>query len=214
MIGDYVEVDGEDAEIWKLYMTLRDICQFYSKLTVSEVDVPFIRNLVQEHHRLFLALSSPGTTFKPKHHYMLHHDDCLMKIGPLKNVSCYPFEHNHKPYKQYANVTCNHRNLPLSLAVKGQLKLCYSFLSRQGFVSRFNISPGEDIPVESIENVAECGHALPEDLSSVHSVHWAEKFGTRYHVGMLVVAKFDENYPVFACIRLISIVDPEEIYFL
>jgi len=31
---------------------------------------------------------------------------------------------------------------------------------------------------------------------------------------MLVVAKFNENYPVFACIRLISIVDPEEIYFL
>jgi len=45
MIGDYVEVDGEDVEIWKLYVTVRDICQFYSRPTVSEVGVPFIRNL-------------------------------------------------------------------------------------------------------------------------------------------------------------------------
>jgi len=213
MIGDLVMVDGEDSDVWHFYNVAHDIVDFHASPFVTIDDPVLLKNLVEEHHALFLRLF-PGEKLRPKHHHMLHHPDALLQIGPLKNVSTYPFEHKHKSSKQYANVNSNHMNVPYSLAVKAQLKLCYRLLSQKGFDSKFNCSAGELVSVAFIKDSESFVHLLPPGSGSLHCVKWVTVCGIRYAIGMVLVARLDSDYPVFGQIKLISLSENQKVAFV
>ena len=94
----------DDHDLWSFYNIAHSILDFLSSPTVSAHDCALLKDLVEEHNSMFLRVF-PGEKLRLKDHHLLHYPDAILQVDPLQNLSCYSFENNHKPSKQYANVT-------------------------------------------------------------------------------------------------------------
>ena len=70
-----------------------------------------------------------NTSFKPKHHFLLHLVKQMHLYGPLKHSSVFRMEAKHQQMKQCA--WQNWRNLEYSIAHKHQKLLCYAIGERE-----------------------------------------------------------------------------------
>ncbi|KAG5669916.1 hypothetical protein PVAND_000206, partial [Polypedilum vanderplanki] len=87
---------------------------FKSKFTENEI------NVLEKNITLYLERRTRifGKTLKPKHHFLTHACRCIRKSGPLKFLSCFPFEQRNRITKHYANVCFQRKNLAWSLSYK------------------------------------------------------------------------------------------------
>lgn len=120
IIGDLIP---PNSKIWELYTILREIICIIMEPTSTKDTCKLLENLIAEHHQLYLNLFKEP--LKPKHHYLIHYPQIIIKMGPLKNLSCARFEAKHKEIKQYAKVIASRLNPPYTLALKQQLQLTH-----------------------------------------------------------------------------------------
>jgi len=88
----------------------------------------YLKYLISEHHDMYLSLFN--SSLKPKHHFLLHYPNIILKAGPLIYLSCMRFEAKHKELKKNANNVQSRKNLPLTLAKKSQLNFLYRRMSK------------------------------------------------------------------------------------
>lgn len=183
IIGDYITV--EDKQLWRFYEVIVEIVNILLSPTVRCNDKILLRNLITEHHSLYLKLF-PNETLKPKHHNMLHYDECCEEIGPLLFMSCWRFEAKHRPSIRYAAANCCNKNLPETLAQKAQLKFCYRLLAQKGLEPKITIPVGKVICTNTIENFDNFIHLLPNEfVNEIHVLKWADVLGTYYKLNMI-----------------------------
>ena len=81
----------------------------------------YLDYIVEEHHMLFLRLF-PGTPLTPQQHNLCHYGEAIRRNGPLPQFSAMRSESKHQIAKITGALTCNFRNIPVTVARKYQLK--------------------------------------------------------------------------------------------
>ncbi|KAJ1530162.1 hypothetical protein ONE63_005093 [Megalurothrips usitatus] len=208
-------IEPEDSKLWRFYQIIHELTSMLSCTKIVIEHLPIMDALITEHHRLYLELF-PWQTLKPKHHNMLHYVELIPKVGPLILLSCWRYEAKHRPFQRQAKVNCNYVNLPLTLAVKNQLKFCQRLLSQRGFERRLTYSSTQTLSTNALGNVEHFSHLLPEKFQNrVDCLKWVEVSGTMYKLKMVLLLEIGEEYPVFGKIQNI-IYDEEkrDVYFI
>ncbi|KAK3919971.1 N-acetyl-gamma-glutamyl-phosphate reductase [Frankliniella fusca] len=126
IIGDKIKDKTNDA--WQLYLQMKQLVEFFCAPKFAITDVPFIRDVLlpQYYERRSRVSLLPSRTLRPKHHFVSHYPDLLLKYGPLIHLWTMPFEQKHKSFKQICRMSRNFKNLEYTLATRHQLNLCYT----------------------------------------------------------------------------------------
>lgn len=140
--------------------------------------VLYMAEIIAEHLSMFVSLySSECVRLRPKHHFLVHFPTIVLKSGPLIGMSCMRYELKNSFFKRSAHVVCNFTNICRTLAYRHQQHALYSLLSNSHMrnvacvtghtlllahsvlfcdvlVSRFGVSPTDQIAVSDRMSVA------------------------------------------------------------
>lgn len=194
MIGDLIPAG---IRHWKLYLCLRKIIDILFSPALDIGQVQTVKLLIMKHNKKYLQLFG---TLKPKMHIRLHYPRAILLNGPVVYFSTMKYERKHRELKDTAVGTSSNLNLPLTIAIRHQLKLCYNIefcpsIHRELVLgpvdnykanSQFRISIphfSSDIPVKTLQNV--------------------EILGNKFSVGTTCVTRITENGPQFGVIKTI-----------
>jgi hypothetical protein len=187
----YDLVDTSDP-VWKMLLILRKISSFVMSFKISIGQVAHLRSLLFEYINLRITLF-PNVKIRPKHHYILHYPDLILKFGPLRPLWTLRFESKHRYFKNIVRHSPNYKNILFSFSEKHQL-LQALLLSQD---STFN----DNVICESVTIFSPDG--FPEYVSSVikKECTFKQSFigekvkfrGTEYKKGMFVCYGINEN---------------------
>lgn len=87
-----------------------------------------MKKVVRIHNLDSVKLFNDG--LKPKMHFLVHYPSIIKQCGPPRNFWCFGFESKNKDFKTYARVITSRTNIPLTLAIKAQLKFAHYLLTQ------------------------------------------------------------------------------------
>lgn len=87
---------------------------------ISVGQVAHLGTLLREYVSLRSKLF-PNEKLRPKHHFILHYHDLILKFGPLRNLWTLRFESKHKYFKNIIRHSPNFKNVLFSFTEKHQL---------------------------------------------------------------------------------------------
>lgn len=119
-IGDRIPIGNAYYEFLLLLLRCMEII-FAPSVHVSLV--VYLRHLIVQHHTIFQNLF-PDIRMINKHHHIVHYPTCILKFGPLSNVSCFKYEMKHIYSKRVGHVVCNFKNICQTVTKKHQLYHC------------------------------------------------------------------------------------------
>lgn len=156
----------------------------------------------------------PDHPLKPKHHYLLHYPDLILKFGPLIRLWTLRFESKHSYFKECARKLHNFLHLSKTLAERHQL--LQSYLScGQLFPPPIQVA-GEANEIdeqtynEDIQMLLKTVDIDKHKTCEVSSVIYK---GTKYTKGLVVVLKHTGDSLVFGKISLI-LTDEKQVHFV
>ena len=141
MIG--AKVPRDDPH-WRLIILLCDCCAIIFAPEITESMAHYLAELLNEHHTLFKELY-PDKNLLPKHHFILHYPEFLIKFGPLCRYWCMRFEAKHRFGKELSAVVRNFKNICKTIATRNQLSLAHDLMSHNMY------SPLEQLGSGSVE---------------------------------------------------------------
>nr|XP_054757254.1 uncharacterized protein LOC129263367 [Lytechinus pictus] len=213
MMGDCVEEDNQYWEVILLLIECMDII-FSPVNTVGETR--YLTQLIRDHHQMYVEVFEAH--LKPKHHFMLHYAKAIREIGPLGQYWAMRFEAKHNDSKQMGHVICNFKNIPLSLAVKHQMQLCYTLHTRKSLEdSMLEVGPGEATVLASLDDAEIISNLLDNYplFDDVFIAKWIKFCGTIYRKGMiLVVGKCPDEDPNFGKIHEVLVLPESKVKFI
>ncbi|KAJ8034379.1 hypothetical protein HOLleu_21184 [Holothuria leucospilota] len=127
IIGDKVP---QGCDCWEILLLLFDIFKIISATWISSEGTIYLRNLVEEHYRLYLSKFS-DQHLTPKQHFMTQYHRIIRQLGPLNQYSCMRFEGKHKSMKNYARLCNNFQNIAKTLPKKHQTNQSYKCLLKE-----------------------------------------------------------------------------------
>lgn len=212
-VGDY---NPENDPVWLFFLTFREIVDIVTAPYVDRQATEYLRTLISEHHEMFISLFN--CKLKPKHHYMLHYPDLMLKLGPLVNFWSMRWESKHRPCKQGAHVVNSRKNLPLTLAMRHQLQQCFRFYSNEPFISVPVCGPHQCSfsELRSHLGYSEFSRHVPTELKqeNVMTVRWRVIKGTKYESNMVVHLGYKKELPFFGLINYIVPSSTGDIFFI
>lgn len=173
-VGDLVP---EKDPVWKFYLTSLKITTIVSAYEISLENISLLEVLIQNYLEMRISLF-PGSTLKPKHHFLLHYPDIIKKVGPLSKVSCMRFEAKHRDLKKISNTVQCRKNLPLTIATKSQLAFATRCLSSTGLID--NIEVGKTIFEHVDYNQYTYTTEVSVNFNDFFEITWFQKNGIRY----------------------------------
>lgn len=197
------------------YQIARRIIDIVTAPFISTTAFSFLKDLIKEHHSLYLNLFDKNLT--PKMHLSIHYPDIIPEIGPLEPLSCIRMEAKHREGKQIAHSSPNRINLPYSIAKRHQLKFCCRLLAGRGLSLKISFSSVETVNITKLKKFSKFCYIFSEDICHAkwNIVKWVKINNSHYENGMLVVTKWDTNKnPLFGYIHTISISKENIVYFL
>lgn len=132
MIGDLIPAENE---YWKLYICLRRIIGVLMSPTLTRGQMINVQYLIQKHNAMYIKLIGQ---LKPKMHFLLHYSRVMLLNGPVVQYSSIKFERKNKKMKEIALGTSCNINLPLTIAIRHQLQMCYA-------AEFCDLNPGKDV---------------------------------------------------------------------
>ncbi|KAL7293439.1 hypothetical protein TKK_0011840 [Trichogramma kaykai] len=118
IIGDLVD---EEDEHWQLLILLRKIYDIITSNFTRRDGVDYFKQLVREHHELYIQLYG---SLKPKHHFLIHYPDIMIKLGPAAQFSTIRFESRHRHIKSIITSTSSKKNSLKTIGIKEKLRTC------------------------------------------------------------------------------------------
>ncbi|KAF2884895.1 hypothetical protein ILUMI_21266 [Ignelater luminosus] len=196
VIGDLVL---ENDEVWKFYLSLRNIIDIVSSKNITSSDICRLECLISEHHHLYITLFND--TLEPKHHHLIHYPSIIQKVRPPANISSMRFESKHRESKLTANITCCRKNITRSLSLKHQLKFCFRLMASKGFDDDIITGPGKS---NSFTDIVE-NETFPS--SEGYTLKWIQIYGIKYSSNSSLTIIVGSHYlmPVFGIIKKIII---------
>ena len=107
-----------------LFLKLREIVELICAPKIHANQVAYLNILIREYLDSRVSLF-PDKSAKPKHHYLLHYPDLILKFGPLIRLWTLRFESKHTYFKQCARKLRNFKSLGSTLAERHQLLQTY-----------------------------------------------------------------------------------------
>jgi hypothetical protein len=156
----------------------------------------------------------PRSSFIPKMHFMVHLPRQMLKYGPTRHHWCMRFEGKNSFFaqKKYKNF----KNLPLTLAQRHQVYMCYVQSGSDQGRSMNYLYEGDIIKDgNNIEILEKYPTLAPrsDDLGisqDVFSTTSAVIHGLHYQIGCAVVIGYEDNEPVFAVVLSIIVSNHEK----
>ncbi|KAK3926292.1 GPI ethanolamine phosphate transferase 1 [Frankliniella fusca] len=128
IIGDKIE-DHEDPG-WQLYLLLKMLCEYYCAPAFQKTDLSYIQDvLIPTYFQIRpTVLDQTKYSLKPKHHYMVHYAELMLRYGPLLYLWTMSYEQKHKFFKQVMRISKNLINPEYTCAVRHQLQFAHQTL--------------------------------------------------------------------------------------
>ncbi|XP_065683520.1 uncharacterized protein LOC124813803 [Hydra vulgaris] len=174
-IGIYI-TDFEDP-VWLLYLKLKEIVEIICSPKIDIQHIAYlqvsINGYLSSRKELF-----PSKKLLPKHHYLSHYPQLILRYGPLMRVFTLRFEQKHSYFKKCARNFNNYKHVCKTLTETHQLLQSYnnsSIPSSKNYAVNsfsFNITNFSSTIFEAI--ISTCGQ-LPDKFST-HIVYQ----GTHY----------------------------------
>jgi hypothetical protein len=154
MLGSKVPVSNPQWQV--LLLLLLDCLDIIFAPTVTEGMIDMLAYLIDDHHSLFLSVF-PSQKLLPKHHFLIHYPEFLMKFGPLSQYWCMRFEAKHWFGKELASTVRCFKNITHTIAKRTQMELAHSLLNNKLFAVDRVITNCTSLLVQSLEtDVAKC----------------------------------------------------------
>ncbi|XP_047130544.1 uncharacterized protein LOC124810193 [Hydra vulgaris] len=123
IIGSYV-TNYEDS-VWLLYLKLKQIMELVCSPKIDLAHIAYLKTLIHEYlsgrKELF-----PDNKLLPKHHYLCHYPQLILRYGPLIRVFTLRFESKHSYFKRCARNYHNYKHLCKTLTSTHQLLQAYN----------------------------------------------------------------------------------------
>ena len=157
--------------------------------------------MVSDHNLKFVeTLNEP---LKPVHYFLEHYARFMRRNGQWHTPSSKRSESKHREGKVASHVTNSRIMLPLTLAIKQQLKLSYRLLSKCALIKHFH-AQGEGLTMLARHLLQ---YHLFADLLNVpgdqviKSYQHVEFKHTYYRVGSVLVVDANDLLPIFSLLR-------------
>ncbi|XP_051165298.1 uncharacterized protein LOC127284058 [Leptopilina boulardi] len=192
MVGNLV---FEKNTYWKLYLVLRKMVGIMTSPTLDRGQIQNLTELIKQHNKQYLRLFGK---LKPKMHFLLHYPGIMLLLGPVVHFSAMKFERKNKELKEFATATTSNINLPLSIAIRHQLNLCY----------KTELCPHieKDIILGTIHNTnahTDLKNLIPTlpDGVPTYTLKEIEIFGKKISKGTVIVSRISEDGPTFGKVK-------------
>ena len=163
ILGDLVPTT---SDVWEMLLLLIDIYKIIMAPMISKSGTVFLRQLIHDHHNLFLELF-PERNLIPKHHYVTHYPRIIQLIGPVPQYSSLRKEGKHKPFKKWANACNNYQNITKTVANRHQQQQSFVFLKQYNTECEINVKHQIPVQVSTLQGSDEvCSLAVKQTLSS------------------------------------------------
>lgn len=211
MIGDLIP---EDNDVWQYYLSLRLLSDSITSPHFQAGTENYVSVLVRDHN--FLFVNTFNEPLKPVHHFLTHYERYMRENGPMLHTSSKRSESKHREGTVAAHVTNSRIQLPVTLAIKTQLKLSYRLLSRCGLSDNFFTQSGANTLVtrqllDYLLFAAVLNVPADEKVASHHQIEFK---GTIYRVGSVLVIDENNLYPIFSLLRHIIVNQAGELIFI
>lgn len=181
LVNDKVD-DDEHLQLILLLNRIMEIV-FSPKVTISIL--PYMQELINDHHQLFKKLF-PDVNFINKHHHLTHYCDCIKMSGPLRNVWCMRFEAKHNVFKKHAIVCANFKNLPKTMTRLCQISQCAFWGVKDLLPLRMKCLTGTNKNVHQVlscENLLALGYIENDTVFVTKRIY---VYGTEYRVNSFI----------------------------
>ena len=152
------KVKDFNDDVWYLVLLLTEITEIICAPEIHKTFLPYLQAIINE----YLSLRKfvfPNIKLRPKHHYMHHYPDLIMKFGPPIKVWSLRFETKHTFFKRAIRALHNFTNITKSLSVKHELFQSYL---RVGADLRFDVKMEKSGPFQIHIYCEEIKEALKE----------------------------------------------------
>ena len=172
-------------KIWKLYLTLKEIVELVCSYRLSHSQIFYLDVLckcyVDRRKKHF-----PSIDLRPKHHYLLHYGELIIKFGPLIHLWTMRLESKHSYFKQCGRRIKNFKNVSGTLTEKHQLYMAYRCTASYArTVVSFTSPQPVNIALYSATVVSVLGNIhLAPDAITCSSAEW---HGITYKCRMIVI---------------------------
>lgn len=190
ILSAYVK-DHNDL-VWRLFLLLREVVEYVCSPKISHEQLAYLRVIMEEYltERKQLFADTP---FRPKHHFLSHYPDLIIKFGPLMRVWTLCFESKHSYFKRCARSAQNFINVTQSLANQHQYFQAYNS-SGKIYPDRLVIENATSLNIECF--MPEIKHALQAaNVKFDDSVisDRVQMFGTSYQKGFFVICQCSDT---------------------
>lgn len=197
IVSDYLEIEN----VYKHWILIEKLLQIMSIIFAPRIDRNNnLRELIKEHHALFLSLHNSNLT--PKHHVMTHYDTCIKLMGPLVYLRSLRFEGKHAFFKSHTKLF-NFKNVAKSLAERHQQLTLFYYQSLYEVPSEYG--PLETVHVENyIYKESLTDYIDISNSEIIRRTKWL-KMGYYYTKNFMLCLRVENNGPVFGKILEIII---------
>ena len=189
----------EDDNVWALYMQLRNVLDIVFAPEVSSDELILLKVLIEE----YLSMRGdcfPQESLKNKHHHLVHYPRIIQEVGPLYRFWCMRFESKHQRAKTVMSMSCNFKNVPLTVATRHQYDVAQRMLvSSSTDAFGIKVGSGEVVMLSQFAN----GWQIDACMNNVglnfelYSSNTVEVSGTMHYCGCYLLTGFEDETPVF-----------------
>ena len=206
------KIEQPEDPVWQLCLQLREIVEFVCSPHISTEQVAYLNVVVEEY------LEERKVTFnecklRPKHHYMAHYAEIILKFGPLMRMWTMRFESKHSYFKKCLQHCQNFKNVTKTLSERHQLLQAYM---ANGSLMSSSVNYAKAIPLHpSLYSTGIASSLQRFDLDSQNSVV-SEKVtfnGVDFKKGLFVVVSFSNDSTItFGCIQMMVVKSCSSVY--
>lgn len=201
MIGDLVH---RDNSYWKLYMHLRKIIAIVTSHTLHKGQIQNLTDMIKKHNKLYIKLVGKLKPFG----FLLHYPFIMTQNGPAIHFSAMRYERKNRELKEFAVGTSSNINLPLTIAIKHQLELCYETEFCPPIQNNIILGPLNNS--NAYNDLKKLLPNIPNGLPTITLKH-IELLGDKLCAGTVFISRISENRPHFSIIK--NIFYCNDVYF-
>lgn len=212
LIGERIESPSENAT-WQLILKLRELVSLICAPAISAGQVAYLKVLIDDY--LYSRNQEyPDKPLKPKHHFLSHYPELIIRFGPLIRLWTLRFESKHSYFKQCARKLHNFKNLPQTLSERHQLLQAYLHAGNL-FPSDIQVEKAVDyLPTEVDQRIRDCVADFEFSPGKTMIASQATVKGTKYKKNMLVLTgESADGYTIGKIVALV-IHNNNSVYFV
>ncbi|XP_048258956.1 uncharacterized protein LOC125384259 [Haliotis rufescens] len=116
-VGKYVA--DTEVRVWAFFLLIKKLVEIVCTQSFEVCQIAILNSVIEDylHERKEIF----NVQMRPKHHYLVHYPELILKFGPLIRLWTLRFESKHSYFKKCARKLQNYKSLAKTLSQKHQL---------------------------------------------------------------------------------------------